>query len=358
VVRALSGPCGVPRGLGQSHIPGPRRLESGGILESSDVAGRGVTESRDVAGRDITEWPFVGVVIATRNRPHLVRRALASVRQQDYPGPMRVVVVFDGVMPDWQLAGGGQRPVLVLENWRTPGLAGARNTGILAAGDCELVALCADDDTWAPTKLTAQVLAMRARPGALFATCGAEIEYGGRRTPRLSGLHDIGLDQLTRGRVRLPASGFIARQAALATDPGRGGIGLVAEDGPPGGAEWDLLVRAARQAPIVNVDAPLVRVLWRRTTVDPASCTDRAGALRWMAAQHPEINGRRPAAARLYSEIACWEAAAGRTRAARTWARSAVRARWYAPRSMIALAAAAGALRGRPLHALLRHLTP
>jgi len=30
-------------------------------------------------------------------------------------------------------------PVLVLPNWRTPGLAGARNTGILAAGDCELV---------------------------------------------------------------------------------------------------------------------------------------------------------------------------------------------------------------------------
>jgi len=341
-----------------SDVAGRGVMESSGILGSGDLAGPGVLGSADGAGRDRSEWPFVGVVIATRHRPHLVRRALASALRQDYPGPMRVVVVCDGVRPDWQLASAGQRPVLVLENWRTPGLAGARNTGILAAGDCELVALCADDDTWAPSKLTAQVLALRARPGALFGTCGVEIEYDGRRTPRLSGLHDIGVDQLTRGRVRLPGSGFIARQSALATDPGRGGIGLVDEQGPPSGAEWDLLVRAARQAPIVHVDAPLVRVLWRRTTIDPASCTDRAGTLRWMAAQHPEINGRRPVAARLYGEIACWEAAAGRTRAARQWARSAVRARWYAPRSAIALAAAAGALRGRALHAVLRRLTP
>src|SRR5882757_8645226 len=95
------------------------------------------------------DWPPVGIVIATRERPHLVRRALASVSEQDYAGPIRVVVVYDGVNPDWRLARGGQRPVLVLENWRTPGLAGARNTGVLAAGDCEFVALCDDDVTWA-----------------------------------------------------------------------------------------------------------------------------------------------------------------------------------------------------------------
>ena len=224
-----------------------------------------------------TEWPYVGVVIATRNRPHLVRRALASVEAQNYPGPMRVVVVYDDVAPDWRLAGGGERPVLVLENWRTAGLAGARNTGILAAGDCELVAFCDDADTWSPAKLTAQVRAMRSRPGTLFVTCAAEIEYGGRRTPRLVGPPRHGLAQLARGRGGLPASGFLARQDALATDPTRGGIGLVTEDGPAGGAEWDLLLRAARRAPIVNVDQPLVRVLWRRTEIDPAACANGPG---------------------------------------------------------------------------------
>src|SRR5262245_8746459 len=95
VTRGLSD----PRELGVVHIPSPRR----------------------------SEWPYVGVVIATRDRPYQVRRALESVAVQDYPGPMRVVVVYDGVRPDWHLAHGGARPVLVLENWRRPGLAGARN---------------------------------------------------------------------------------------------------------------------------------------------------------------------------------------------------------------------------------------
>jgi cellulose synthase/poly-beta-1,6-N-acetylglucosamine synthase-like glycosyltransferase len=324
MARALS----EPRRVGLTSIPSPRRHD----------------------------WPYVGVVIATRNRPHLVRRALASVTAQDYPGPIRVVVVYDDVAPDWRLAGGGDRPVLVLENWRTAGLAGARNTGILAAGDCELVAFCDDADTWSPAKLTTQVRAMRSRPGTLFVTCAAEIEYGGRRTPRLSGRRDIDLAQLARGRGGLPASGFLARQDALATEPTRGGIGLVTEDGPAAGAEWDLLLRAARRATIVNVDLPLVRVLWRRTEIDPAACAERAGALRWLAGRHPELAEEPAVAAHLYAEIACWEAAAGRTRAAREWARAALRERWYAPRASIGAAAASGLLRGRSLRGVLRRL--
>jgi len=76
-----------------------------------------------------------------------------------------------------------------------------------------------------------------------------------------------------------------------------------------------------------------------------------------MAERHPEINGQRAAAARLYAEIACWEAAAGRIRAARTWAGSALRQRWFAPRALLAAAAATGLLRGRHLRAVLRRLT-
>ena len=305
-----------------------------------------------------TEWPYVGVVIATRDRPNQVRRALASVEAQDYPGPMRTVIVYDGIRPDWGLAHGGARPALVLENWRRPGLAGARNTGILAAGDCALVAFCDDADTWAPNKLTSQVDAMRSRPGTLFATCAAEIEYGGRRIPRLAGRRDLAIADLATDRIGLCGSGFVARQDALATDPARGGIGLVAEDGPADGAEWDLLLRAARRAPIVNVDRPLVRVLWRNPDTDPGACADRASTLRWLAGRHPELGEEPASAARLYAEIACWEAAAGRRKPARAWARAAVRARWYAPRAGLGIAAAAGLLRGRQLQAVLRRLLP
>jgi Glycosyl transferase family 2 len=320
---------------------------------------RGVSESvRRIPSPRRSELPYVGVVIATRDRPYQVRRALASVEAQDYGGPMRIVIVYDGIQPDWGLAHGGARPVLVLENWRRPGLAGARNTGILAAGDCALVAFCDDADTWASHKLTSQVNAMRAKPGALFATCAAEIEYGGRRTPRLAGRGDLALADLTTDRIGLCASGFVARQDALATDPARGGIGLVAEDGPADGTEWDLLLRAARRAPIVNVDHPLVRMLWRSPETDPLACAERASTLRWLAARHPELGDAPATAARLYAEIACWEAAAGHREPARVWARAAVRERWYVPRVGLGIAAAAGLLRGRQLRAVLRRLLP
>src|SRR4030095_13105530 len=41
------------------------------------------------------QWPSVGVVITTRARPNLVRRALASVVNQAYLGPMPGGIVGD-----------------------------------------------------------------------------------------------------------------------------------------------------------------------------------------------------------------------------------------------------------------------
>ena len=296
-------------------------------------------------------WPSIGVVIATRDRPFQVRRALASVLAQDYSGPMRVVVVYDGADPDWDLCRNGKRPVLVFENWRQPGLAGARNAGILAAGDCAWVALCDDDDTWAPDKLTKQMAAASAEPGCAFVTCGAEVEYDGRRTARVFGRDSITFAEIGHGRGReLAASGFLARHDALARMPERGGIGLLAEDCPPEAAAWDLLLRAARRNPIVHVDKPLVRVLWRAPRAEPA--TSLRG-LRWLDARHPELREDRLHAARLRAEIACWEAMAGNYRRSWAWIRSTLRARRAEPMTLLAVAAAVGVARGRLLHAAL-----
>jgi glycosyltransferase involved in cell wall biosynthesis len=295
------------------------------------------------------------VVITTRGRPNLVRRALGSVAAQAYAGPLRIVVVYDGSHPDWGLTRAGERPVLVMENWRTRGPAGARNAGILAVGDCDLVALCDDDDTWAPTKLGAQVVAIAERPGTLFATCAAEVEYDGRRTPQLTGLREVAADRLTRSfAATLRPSGFVASQRALVTEPVRGGIGLVDERAPDGGVAWDLLLRAARRAPIRHVDAPLVRVLWRRTDIDSVTCASRIRTLRWMIAEHPELRLDASAAARSYAELACWEAVAGDREAAQSWTRAALRAGWREPRLALAAAAASGLVRGRALRAILR----
>ena len=102
----------------------------------------------------------VTVVIATRDRPVMLREAIASVVGQDYAGRIEVVVVYDRAVADQSLCtDDGRRSVRVVENGRTPGLAGARNTGILGAAT-DFVAFCDDDDYWSPGKLRRQVAAM------------------------------------------------------------------------------------------------------------------------------------------------------------------------------------------------------
>jgi len=288
-------------------------------------------------------WPSVGVVIPTRNRPELVRKAIASVRAQRYPGALRVVVVYDQTEPDYLLASAESPPVLVLTNWRTPGLAGARNTGILAL-DTELVAMCDDDDRWAPDKLRRQVAALLAEPDADFATCAIEVEYEGNTTPRLAGQSRVTIDELSRSRMAmLHSSTFLIRRETLTSADG---IGLVAEDAPGSQNEdWDLLLRAARRAPIVHLDEPLVRVLWGRTSHYAYEYATKISSLRWMMQRHPEISGCRPGAARVYGQLACWSAATGNRSQAWQFSKEAVRANWKEPRTAIALAAMTGAVK-------------
>src|SRR5690242_16188801 len=121
---------------------------------------------RPVPGRlaDVT------VVIPTHNRPALMRRALSSVLAQDYAGGIEVIVVFDRSEPEYSLERDAtSRRVRVLSNSRTPGLAGSRNTGILAATS-DYVAFLDDDDVWLPSKLARQMSALTSEPDAEFST--------------------------------------------------------------------------------------------------------------------------------------------------------------------------------------------
>src|SRR5436190_1150731 len=87
---------------------------------------------RSVWGR-IT-WSTLSVVVPTRDRPQLLARALTSIMAQAYPGIIECIVVFDQSqphLPSMQSREG--RRLRSLVNERTPGPAGARNTGALAA---------------------------------------------------------------------------------------------------------------------------------------------------------------------------------------------------------------------------------
>ncbi len=81
--------------------------------------------------------PSVSVVVATRDRPELLREAIASILGQDYEGHIEILVVHDRCEPDTSLEmESGNRRVRVLRNTRTPGLPGARNSGAAeATGD-------------------------------------------------------------------------------------------------------------------------------------------------------------------------------------------------------------------------------
>ncbi len=290
----------------------------------------------DIAASDL---PSVGVVIPTRDRPELMLRALDAVLAQDYQGVLRVIVVYDGTPPDYLLPRTAPHPVMVLGNWRTPGLAGTRNTGVLGL-DTDLVAFCDDDDQWLPSKLRTQVDALLAAPeGAEFVTCAIEVHHDGNIVTRLAGQTTVVLDDLVKSRMSmLHSSTFVVRRAAML-----GGLGLVAEDAPGSQNEdWDMLLRAARRAPIVHVDEPLVQVLWARSSHFAYEYATKISSLRWMMSRHPEIRGCRPGAARVYGQLACWSAASGNKRDAWHFTREAVRNNWREPRAAIAIAAASG----------------
>jgi len=265
--------------------------------------------------------PTVDVVIATHDRPALLREAIDAVLGQQYPGVVGCIVVFDRAAPDRTLVrDDARRPVKVLGNVRSPGLAGARNTGILA-GSGELVAFCDDDDVWLPGKLERQV-ARLASTQATTCVTGIEITYGPTTTIRVPRDEDLTLRNLVRRRVmEAHPSTVLVRRCELEST-----IGLVDEEIPGSyGEDFDWMIRAASAGGLCAVPAPLVQVRWGgsqfsrqwRTIVD---------AIDYGLAKHSVFHDDRRALARLRGRRAFALAALGdgdalrcALQTARTW---------------------------------------
>ena len=285
--------------------------------------------------------PLVSVVIPTRDRPALVQRAVRSVLAQDAAVDLEILVVLDGERSDIALpAGGDKRVVRVLTNSRKSGLAGSRNTGILAAqGD--LVAFCDDDDVWLPDKLSAQLEVLNRTRGE-FVTTAMTVDYQGRRSTRLAGRSIVDHHMLLRSRMAmLHSSSFLIDRAALIGD-----IGLVDERLPHSMAEdWDLLLRASRRRPIMHVDRPLVEVTWGGSSYFVEQWQTRNDAQLWLLRHHPDMARDRRAAALSYGKVAFGCAALGRGRETVRWSLRAIGRRPLEPRAYLALAVAGGLLR-------------
>ncbi|HEU5160527.1 MAG TPA: glycosyltransferase family 2 protein [Streptosporangiaceae bacterium] len=283
-------------------------------------------------------WPSVTVVIPTRDRPELLRETLDSIRDHDYPGELRSIVVFDQSEADDGVASDKPgREVVAISNTRTPGAAGARNTGILAART-ELVACCDDTDLWLPGKLRAQAAVLRDDPQAEFVTCGLRLFNDTMSADRSLGRGLVRRADLLKGHLpQLHPSGFVIRRDAMVD-----GFGLFDETIPGSyGEDYELLVRAAGRTPIRNLPMIGAAIRWHKESyfgvVKNAPTISAAG--QWLLRRYPF-----PAAgyAHWAGKVAFAEATRGARRSALRWAAKTMARRPLDPRAVLAVLVALG----------------
>ncbi len=280
--------------------------------------------------------PTVDVVVATRSRPELLRVALDAIWNQTYLGQIVCHVVFDQCEPDESIARSElTRTIRTMTNHRSPGLAGARNSGILA-GSGTLVAFCDDDDEWLPTKIEKQVEALDASP-AVTSVTGIIVLYADSSVERVPRAEDMTLKQLVRNRVMEahPSTVMVRRKALL------GPIGLVDEEIPGSyGEDFDWIIRSAQVGEFVVVEEPLVKVLWGQSMFSQRWQTI-VDAIDYSLAKHSVFHEDAQALGRLYGRRAFALAALGQTRPA---LRQALRTVRVNPRERRAYLAGAVAL--------------
>ena len=307
----------------------------------------------DSGWRSRDTWPLVTAVIPTKNRPQLLARAVQSVIDQDYPGEIECLVVYDGtdpVAPDVRLR--AMRTVKVLVNNRTPGLAGNRNTGYIAARG-ELVGSCDDDDEWLPGKLQAQVELLRNYPGASAAASGFHYHYRGRDISRQAQLPVLTFSDMLHDRhLEANASTYLIQRTDLL-----GSIGLVDEQLPGGYAEdYELLLRAARIGPIVCVQEPLSRVYLHDSSFFASRWQTIHRALLYLLDRVPEFSQDPAGLARIEGQIAFSHAASGNRTLAVKWALRSLQRSRHARQSYAALAVASGLVSADRIQATARRL--
>lgn len=282
----------------------------------------------------MVDQPLVSVVIATRNRPEMLREAIAAVVGQTYAGPVECVIVFDQTEPDQDVVSTDPRRVVrVMGNTeRKPGLAGARNTGILAS-EGEYVAFCDDDDIWLPAKLAKQVAGIGT---ALTSATGIVIDYGGHRAERIPAKDTFKLENLVRNRIMEahPSSVMVRRSAILDR------IGLVDEELPGSYAEdFDFIIRALQAGPVAIVEEALVVVRWGQSLFSRNWGTIVA-AVDYLIDKHQVIRDDPKALARLYGRRGFANAASGEYREALQDAWQAIRRNPLEKRAYVTLLAA------------------
>lgn len=279
--------------------------------------------------------PAVTAIIPTHNRPELMKRAVQSVVGQDYDGDIEIIVVFDAsepILPDIAMPAG--RTIAAVVNGRSRGLAGGRNTGILAARH-EYIAFLDDDDYWMPAKLERQLAAFEGSPDSILVGTAMRVDDGVRTHERLVPSDLVTHTQLLHNRLAgLHSSSFVFRASALL-----GNVGLIDEALPRSyGEDYDILLRITRIAPVRVVNEALVNVTWQGQSYFFGKWALYAEALEYLLHKHPDFGSSGPAIGRIESQIAFALAASGQRSKALHWARRSIRHDFRQVKAYLAIA--------------------
>jgi glycosyltransferase involved in cell wall biosynthesis len=200
------------------------------------------------------------VVVPTRNRPHRLNGALASVLSQTHRN-IEVIVVDDASDPpveDLADADLFEDPRVRLQRLAgKSGAARARNVG-LSLSNGELVAFLDDDDRWAPAKLATQVEYLDAHPRVGIVSCDHYVLSDEVDRPRrFRGPAVFGAEHLLW--VNFTGSfSFVTARRALVEDE------LRIDESFPSVEDWDLWLRCSRLARPGVVREPLVHYVSHR----------------------------------------------------------------------------------------------
>jgi glycosyltransferase involved in cell wall biosynthesis len=281
-----------------------------------------VTTSESRADPHVTRLrPAVTAVVPTHRRPERMREAVHSIVEQAYCGDIEVIVVFDACevsLPELDLP--PRRTLRGIPNDRVPGLAGARNSGIVAAQH-GFVAFLDDDDVWLPGKLDAQMALFDEHPEVGLTGTAMQVDDGRTTHDRLAPGTIVTHRDLVHDRIAgLHSSSLVFRRDVLER------IGMIDERLPGAhGEDYDVLLMASRIAPIRLVNRPLVRVQWSGDSYFYGHWGLYAEGHIYLLDKHAELRADDYAYSRISSQIGFALAADGRGRQARTWLRRSLR---------------------------------
>lgn len=191
------------------------------------------------------EGPLVSVVLATRDRPQLLTRAIAAVIEQRYRN-WELVVVDDGTAPGTRevVEAEGDERLRLVEGPRR-GLSAARNVGLENVTG-EVVCYCDDDNVMHPGWLhaVAEVFGERDDVDVAYGISIAEHRLVGDRGPQgwWPSFWQLPWSRQTLLRENVTDAGAIAHRSGL--------DGARFDEGLTTGEDWELLLQltAARDA--------------------------------------------------------------------------------------------------------------